>query len=589
MKSEEVLRLLAENEALREEITKLQSGSIIKNHQTKIGLVWEHLTEAVDRKLIEEVPILVHMPKNDITGAIPSERAHILIEGDNLHVLHTLQATHRGAIDVIYIDPPYNTGKEFIYNDKLIDSENVYRHSAWLSFMEKRLLLARDLLTDGGVLFVSIDDHEHSRLRLLMDHIFGERNCLGDLAIVNNLRGRSDSSHFAIAHESLLVYGKDSNLVSIGGFALTDLQMSEYKMTDTISKFKPETLRKRGAGARREDAPNLFYPIYWNNKTEALSLERKSAKDVEILPYFANGEESRWRWSKSKFLENHITELMVLDTKGKPTVYVKMRLESGEGDLRTAKPKTVWQDPKYDSSSGTRMIKQLIDASFNNPKPIEYITDILRISSKADSVILDFFAGSGTTLHAAAQLNAEDAGNRQCILVTNNENQIAKEVTLPRIKAVLTGKWKEGPHPALPGSLIYYQTSFMARRKSIDRMRAEIATHAVDFVAVMHGVVKRSKKSSDLTILFSDCLTIAVATSPYSDYQALRNKADESVRDGDRKIAYVFTWADQGVEDELVAIWDGWDVRPLPAQMLSALRRLAPQPTLIDEEAEVNK
>jgi len=587
MSSEELQRLAAENEALKVELSQLKSESENKNHKTKIGLVWEHLTEAVDSKLVDEVPVLVNIAKNDIRGENPSEKAHLLIEGDNLHVLHTLQATNFGEVDVIYIDPPYNTGKEFIYNDKLIDSENMYKHSAWLSFMEKRLSLARNLLTDDGVIFISIDDHEHSRLRLLLDQIFGESNCLGDLAIVNNLRGRSDSSHFAIAHESLLVYGKDSNLATIGGFALTDSQVSEYKMKDAVSKFKPETLRKRGAGAKREDAPNLFYPIYWNSKTGALGLERKSIKDIEILPYFANGEESRWRWSKSKFLENHVTELMVLDTKGKPTVYVKMRLESDEGDLRTAKPKTVWQDPKYDSSSGTRMIKQLVGASFNNPKPIEYITDILRISSKADSVILDFFAGSGTTLHAVAQLNSEDAGSRQCILVTNNENQIAKEVTLPRVKAVLTGKWKDGQHPALPGSSTYYQTSFITRRRSVDRMRAEVASHTVDFIAVKFGVINRGHCSNELAILFAPNLTIAVAPSLFSNHQELYKLAEKSVRSGDDKIVYLFTWSEQGVEDEFAKIWQDWDVRPLPAQMLSSLRRLAPQPTLDGEILEV--
>jgi len=555
--------LIAENQRLRDRLSKFERNG-------GFGLVWENIPEAVEQQLVDDMPVLKHVPSLDVAGAIPSPSPHVLIEGDNLHALHVLQATHRGKVDVIYIDPPYNTGKEFIYNDRLIDAESGYRHSAWLSFMEKRLRLARELLKDTGVIFISIDDNEHSRLRLLLNQIFGDDDCLGDIAIVNNLRGRSDSSHFATAHESLLVFARDAQKSKLNGFSLTDSQVSEYKMKDSISRFKPETLRKRGSNSRREDAPSLFYPIYWNEKNDTLSLNMTSKEDIKILPYLSNGDEGNWRWGRDTFLERKDTELLVIKTKGSPTIYVKMRLEG-----RTSKPKTIWRDPKYDSSAGTRLIKQLVAHFFKNPKPLEYITDILQIGGSRDALVLDFFAGSGTTLHAVAELNTQDGGSRRCILVTNNENDICREVTQPRVKAVLTGDWASGKHDPLPGSLEFYTTDFFKRSESLDQMRADIAEHTVDLIAIKDGAIKKSS-SAGLHMLYGDHTTIAVVTAFDIKADAL-TYANNAVRDGDSQIAYLFTWSDHGIESELVDMWTGWDVHPLPAEMLAALRLLAPK------------
>jgi adenine-specific DNA-methyltransferase len=565
-----------ELETIRKRLAELERSQ-------KLGLVWRDIPEDVETLLRDEMPVLMQEPDLDIPGKIPSDQSHILIEGDNLHALHVLQATHRNAIDVIYIDPPYNTGKEFVYNDKLIDAENTWRHSAWLSFMEKRLKLACALLKPSGIVFISIDNHEHSRLRLLGEQIFGESNLIGDLTIVSNLRGRSDSTHFATAHEYLLVFAKDHRLANITGFELSKEVEQTYKMSDSRGRFKPETLRKRGSDSLREDVPTLFYPIYWNQKTNTISLSKSSKSDIEITPKLADGRDGRWRWSKDKVLKEGNTELLVLETKGIPTVYVKMRLEGTDGALRTAKPKSFWLDPKYDSSAGTRLIKQMITGEFDNPKPLEYIKDVLRISTSASSIVLDFFAGSGTTLHAVAELNATDGGTRQCILVTNNENSICRDVTQPRLKAMLTGKWADRQiHDPLPGSLSFYQTGFIKRLKSPDQMRTEIAKHTIDLIAIKEGTGTTVARTADLTVLYGLNKTIAVVPSLDPDHVKLCVNAEKKVRVGDHKTVYLFTWSNQGVEDEIAALWSGWVVQPLPSEMLAALRRNAPAPRLFD-------
>jgi adenine-specific DNA-methyltransferase len=561
-------------------INESNSGALnpsgLERAATDFGLIWEDQPEAMEQKLVDEIPVFVADKKQNVKSDDSNEVQHVLIEGDNLHALHTLQATHRGKVDVIYIDPPYNTGKEFVYNDKLIDYEDSYRHSAWLSFMHKRLKLAKNLLAPSGIILVSIDGNEHSRLRLLLEQLFGERNCIGDLTIVNYLAGRSDSSHFAIAHEYLLVFANDSRLAQIRGFSLTDEQLNEYKHEDKLGKFKPETLRKRGSNARRQDAPSLFYPIFWNRETDTLSLERHNPNELEIIPTFSDGSDGTWRWGKDRFTQLKDSELVVIETRGLPVIYVKQRLTVAGGEERLSKPKSVWIDPKYNSGAGTRLIKKLVKAEFTNPKPLEYILDVLGMCTKND-VVLDFFAGSGTTLHAVAQLNAEDGGNRRCILVTNNENNICVNVTQPRVKAVLTGDWADGKHDALPGALQFYRTSFIERKKNLDRMRSDLARHTVDLITIKEGVSPLAKVSDGLNILQGMDSTVVVITATEPNHEQAFKEAAKRTREGDVLRSYVFTWSDSGVEEEIKQLWPGWEVEPLPADMLSALRRLQPQ------------
>lgn len=573
MSSEELQRLTTENDSLKAELSRIQNE--IKNHGTKIGLVWEHLTEAVDSKLIAEIPILTHVPKNDVIGKLPSTKSHLLIEGDNLHVLHTLQATHENQVDMIYIDPPYNTGnKDFIYNDRFVDAEDTFRHSKWLSFMQKRLSLAKNLLADSGAIFISIDNNEQAQLKLLGDTIFGEINFIGTLIWRKKEGGGQTDQYFVTEHEYIMGWRRTSDYKWQD--AIIEDDGSSFTKSDDEGTYKAVKLAKWGNTSRRVDRPKMYFSI-------------KAPNGKSVYPTAPDGGEGRWRVGGKRMQVLIDGNLIEWQEKGKNWIpYEKVYFS--EGDTKTIKERSIIYDVAT-TADGTKELTRIFGEKdlFPNPKPTALIQHLIQHATTPNGIILDFFAGSGTTLHAVSQLNAEDGGSRQCILVTNNENQIARKVTLPRIKAVLTGNWNEEGHDPLPGSMAYYQTAFLVRRKSLDRMRAEIATHTVDFVAVKHGASQRISKAPALAILYSTALTVAVAPSPYSDHEKLCKSADISVREGDQKVAYVFTWSEQGVEDEISKIWQGWDVRPLPAQMLSALRRLAPQPTLDGEITESTK
>jgi len=566
-----------ELEKVRQRLAELERGQ-------KLGLVWRNIPEDVETRLSNEVPVLAREGDLDVPGAIPSEQAHILIEGDNLHALHVLGATHHSSIDVIYIDPPYNRGGDFRYNDKLIDKENPWRHSAWLSFMEKRLRLARDLLTPSGVLIASIDSVELARLQMLCATVFGEKNVVATLAVVNNLKGRSDDKHIATAHEYAIICALDESQLVVNGFGLDEKRAAEYKFSDAMGPWKPVALQKTGKSSLREDRPNLFYPIFWNEETGKLSLERKDEADIEILPIFADGREGNWRWGKETFEEKAATELVVKRQARGPVISVKMRLHDEDGVERTVRPKSVWIDPRYDSGSATKLLKEMLGGKvFDNPKPLEYIKDLLRMTTGPRSTVLDFFAGTGTTMHAVASLNAEDDGSRHCILVTNNENDICRDVTIPRLTAALTGNWATGKTSGLPGSLAVYRTDFVRRVKSPDRMRSEIARHTVDLIAIKTAASKTVIRTSELSVLRGDGTTVAVVPGLDPDHSGLRAKAEKNVREHDSKSVYLFTWSDNGVEQEVAALWPGWEVNPLPAEMLAALRRLAPPARLFDD------
>jgi len=281
----------------------------------RYGLVWEDKPEEIAEQCERELPVLVEDKSKEIISD-PKKATHFIFEGDNYHTLYTLNFTHKKKIDVIYIDPPYNTGnKSWMYNNNYIDKEDRYRHSKWISFMNKRLRLAKRLLADTGIIICAIDDYEFAPLKLLFDKIFGEQNRLGTLVVVHNPRGRNDDKFFASQHEYLLVYAKNESNATVHDFTLTEEDKKQYKKSDDISPFAETSYIRTGNNSKRIERPNLFYPIYYNGKTNKLSLENQQGWE-ELFPLNKDKEEKTWRWGKETFLKLHSTELFVKKVKG---------------------------------------------------------------------------------------------------------------------------------------------------------------------------------------------------------------------------------------------------------------------------------
>lgn len=346
---------------------------------------------------------------------------NLIIKGNNLIVLWNLLKRYQGKVKCIYIDPPYNTRSDantFAYN-------NTFNHSTWLTFMKNRLEIAKKLLSEDGIIFIDIDHYELFYLGVLADEIFGYSNRLGILAVVHNLKGRY-SEFFSVAHENKLVYAKNAENATIKEFTWDN--SSEYPFEDTISKYKLAGLQRTGNGSLREERPNLFYPIYFNPKTNEIDVV-EHAGFITILPIDSEGVERRWRWGKEKVLKDWKTELVIKKVKDEYKINTKIRIK-GE------RPKTLWNRPEYSGTSGTNELKSLVgDGVFSYPKAVPLVMDSLEIATDEDSIVIDFFGGSGTSGQAVLDLNKKDNGNRKFILI-EQMNYIEK-ATVGRIRSVI--------------------------------------------------------------------------------------------------------------------------------------------------------
>lgn len=536
----------------------------------RYGLVWEDKPEEIADQCKRELPVLTEDKTKEIVKN-HSKPTNFIFEGDNYHTLYTLNFTHKRKIDTIYIDPPYNTGnKSWRYNNDYIDKEDRFRHSKWLSFMSKRLRLARRLLKETGIIICAIDDYEFASLKLLFDEIYGEQNRLGTLIVVHNPRGRNDDKFFASQHEYVLVYAKNSDKATIHHFALNDDDKDQYKKADDISPFAETSFIRTGNNSKRTERPNLYYPIYYNEKTNELSLS-KSKECEELLPLNNDGEEKTWRWGKETFLDLQATELFVKKVKGKNKIYKKRRLTDNTGK----KPKTVWYDSKYDASSNGIMLLQKIlgkDNTFNYPKSLYAVKDILEITTEKNSLILDFFAGSGTTGQAVLELNQQDKGNRQFILCTNNENQICEEVTYPRIKKVIEGyNDKKG----IPANVKYFKTDYVPYVLT-DNDKRTLVSKSTELLCIAENtfeVVKQNKKKMDFAIFKNAKQYTAIIY----DEDSIENCCDELIKINPkhRVIIYVFSYDHTYDELDFEILNFKFDVKPIPEAILNVYRKIS--------------
>ena len=442
----------------------------------KYGLVFESHRESVDEILDNNIPVFTENEKH----LIPSGKVNFLLEGDNLATLTLLQKTHKGAIDVIYIDPPYNTGNnDFVYDDKMVDNNDSYRHSKWLSFMDRRLRLAHCLLKESGVILISIDDNEKSQLKLLCDGIFGEENSLG-VFVVKSTPNARDYGHIGKQHEYMLFYGKDSRFVSTN--MMPDLD-KKFKYSDEIGGFNIHPLYNSNEAFTNLNRPNLFYPFYLNPLNKKgdfyeISLEKKEGW-IEIYPpkSVKNGVQFVWRWGREKSLEN-INKEIVGYCNGGTEYRVVQKMRHSEKIIRS-----ILDDSAYTTRRGTAEVESIMgNKNFSFPKPLKLIRDVLYMATKQDSVVLDFFAGSGTTGQAVMELNKEDCGNRQFILCTNNQNEICEQVTFERLKRVIENEnYQEG--------LKYFKIDYVdTQDKVFYEYSSELLQHIKELVELENGI-----------------------------------------------------------------------------------------------------
>ena len=365
---------------------------------------------------------------------------NLYIEGDNLKVLKLLQKSYLGKVKMIYIDPPYNTGNDFVYHDDFAMSADEYAeasgavdelgnkyiknmdsngrfHSDWCSMIYSRLMVARTLLSEDGVIFISIDDNEVENLRKICDEVFGESNKIAQLVIENNPRGRQSDAFFATSHEYLLCYASNIDSATITGMSLSEKQKAEYKYEDEIGRYRLLGLRQRGVASLREDRPEMFFPIWVNPEDSSISLTYVEDWE-EVIPKKSDGREGRWMWGKQKCInESNRLVAKLVSTRREFDIFVKDYLNK-DGEQRTRKYKTIWSDKILNNQIGTQEVKAILGGDYMSfPKSTEYIKTIIQTGTSSSSLILDFFSGSATTAHAVMQLNAEDGGNRQYIMV----------------------------------------------------------------------------------------------------------------------------------------------------------------------------
>ena len=524
------------------------------------GLVWEDKPEKFDAEAENALPVLQEKGgKFKDIELDPSSGHNVLIEGDNYHALSVLNYTHSGKIDVIYIDPPYNTGAaDWKYNNDYVDVNDTFRHSKWLSFMSKRLELAKNLLKSTGIIVVTIDDYEIATLRLLMNDIFGLENYLGTVAIRNNPSGRSTVSGFSVNHEYALFYSRTS-AAKIGRLPHNEEQVSRYKEKDENGYFEWENFRKNGTDSDRADRPKQFYPLVINKSTHKLRVPKirwntperkydfhdKLEKNEEVVLPINDGNEKVWKFGLER-MSTVVDELLVKRKNGVFELYRKKYL-SEDGSL----PRTWWDKPGYSArDNGTRTLTEILGVNnkFDFPKAPDAVEDCIRVANApSNGILLDFFAGSGTTGHAVLEMNKMDGGNRSFILCSNNENSICEDVTYERVKQVMKGYTKASKEKVagLGGNLKYLKTAFVAKHVEYgltDEARLDLTRRANLLLALKENTFT-PVESADRYEVFSSpsCVTGIYFTEDKVQLDEMLKSLKTKAR-GKTVVVYIFSW-----------------------------------------------
>ena len=494
IKREKMLKFLETLKEQHSDDESLIAINQIENELTskKYGLVWEEHEEEVDVKMRTHIPVFTEVEAKEIVGASESEQYNFLLEGDNLHSLKLLEKTHKGKIDVIYIDPPYNTGnKDFKYDDTFVDKLDSYKNSKWLSFMWSRLKVAHKLLSSEGIIFISIDDNELYPLKMICDEIFGEQ-CFVTNLIWQKKTGASDAKGIATITEYILVYVKD--------YAVMDSVFDKnYEAFDAKRyRYKDEYFNERG-------------PFYYD------SLDRGSVRYSDTLNYsikspngddiYPNGRKNfendgwTWKWSKEKVewgIRNGFIDITPSSKKenGWAVRYkIYLNVDNENRPIEKSAPYKNLITTILNANAAAD-IKKMFNGKtvFQYSKPVGLMGFLLSCEKNKKALILDFFAGSGTTGQAGFEKKMEDGGNRHFILCTNNENNICEEVTYQRLKTVITGKCADGSQysEGLPANLKYYKTDFVD--KESEEIYDDLLEHTKEMIQLQYGVKVDNQK-----------------------------------------------------------------------------------------------
>jgi adenine-specific DNA-methyltransferase len=582
------------------------------NTKKKYGLVWEDKPEEVEEQLRENLPVLKEVKDKAIVNGEDYPN-HILIEGDNLHALTALSFTHEGKVDVIYIDPPYNTGKEyeFKYNDKWVDKIDSFKHSKWLAFLNKRLVIAKRLLSKTGVIFISIDDYEHAQLRMLCDEIFKEKNLLS--VLIWDKQHSQQQGIFKKYHEYIYVYANDSELIKNitgGSGKIIAGAMKKVSIKNPASEF---TFPK-GIRFDAPDGTKLNGTYGDSEKVTVVKgvLEAENGKTKHEVTLSAG-------WTQKKQMENLFKGKETFDTKGQKVLEFYF---NSTGKLKCEKERVAVTPssmlPKYGMvSEQTQYLKEILfgEERFSNPKPVEMIKDFIKWFSPSGkkSTILDFFAGSGTTLDAVLQLNNEEdeKGKRECIIITNNElteperkkhiengvNELelynfglCNYVTYPRVSRILTGYQKPNGEEigGINNNLRFYKSEFLSRDTSL-KNRRELTQLATELLCIKEDCYTEQKiKIKQVKLFANTSVTLLIL---FDDN--IIPEVVESIKGMDAKEikVYVFSMGSDPYTEDFAEVLGKVTLCALPDAIYKAYQNVLPKKKrtvpLMDEVTEI--
>jgi adenine-specific DNA-methyltransferase len=586
-------------EYTRDELLAIIEG--LKSRK-KFGLVWEDKPESVVQRCQHELPILAQIESRKIISDRGAPTNYI-IEGDNFHTLSVLSYTHADSVSVIYIDPPYNTGHEdFIYNDNYVEADDTFRHSKWLSFMGSRLKLARNLLATDGMIFVSIDDNEMANLRLLLDEVFGEENFINCITVKtkssSGASGGGEDKKLKKNIEYLLWYAKNRSEFSFNTlYVETPLEQVIADKEDEGKSFEYRSILleegkrtnfdvvKDGSGEDIKIFKHSGYKVASIKQvmaSESLSREATYQKYFDKVFRTTNAQSSiRTRVMDATDGDNGLFSIEYIPKSGRNKGKVTTNYYMGNNAdlfawlsdtaqktkskiLKREKLGTLWDDLSWNGLANEGGVKFA-----KGKKPLAFIQRILELVPNTNGLVLDFFAGSGTTGHATLLLNAKDGGNRRFILGTNDEAGIAHEITYPRIKNAIKSI---GGDVSVPANLRYFKTEFVERQQTDDQTRVVVSERSTDLICLREDTFERVLKGASYE-LFENAERYTAVLFDQDDFDEFIAKVNGLMNEKELSI-YVFSLSSDTFDDSFTTISRGYRLCPVPDGIMAVYKKI---------------